>query len=300
SHLTSASSYNVTAPIIINITSSTSGTVGIDLGGAKLYSQVGGGQPVIEIVAAAGVKVSSLQLSNFTIQGNGSEGDGIKIVADGSDRSINLNVSNVNVEHVGGIGFDAIGNIQSTVFNSWMHGNTGGGARFANSAHGGVASNLDWEAGGFRKNGVAGLILDNGAHDMTVKGAYFVENEGPGINATSGIKLVQQSGFENNGGSGAMVQGTSAFVDDTFSTWGPQNAGVAGYLAAGQVLAMTGDNNEYYGPGSDTTVIANLQGSGKLAMAGGGNVVVGLGVTVSGGVATLPSSPPPPPADTTA
>src|SRR5262249_39910383 len=143
-------------------------------------------------------------------------------------------------------------------------------------------------------------ILDNGAHDMTVKGAYFVENVGPGIDATSGITMVQQSGFENNGGAGAMVQGTSAFVDDTFSTWGPQTAGVAGYRAAGQVLAMTGDSNEYYGSSSDPTVIANLQGSGKLAMAGGGNVVVGPGVTVGGGVASLPSSPPPPPADTTA
>ena len=54
------------------------------------------------------------------------------------------------------------------------------------------------DGGGFRKNGVAGLILDNGTHDMTVKGAYFVENIGAGIDATSGITLVQESGFENN------------------------------------------------------------------------------------------------------
>src|SRR5262249_44698627 len=163
----------------------------------------------------------------------------------------------------------------------------------ANSSGGGVASGLEWEGGGFRKNGVAGLILDNGAHDMTVKGAYFVENVGPGIDATSGITMVQQSGFENNGGAGALGQSTSALVDDTFSTWGPQQAGVAGRLSAGQVVAMTGDSSEFYGSGSDNTVVANLQGGGTLAIAGSGNVVVGPGVAVSGGVATLPSSPPP-------
>ena len=290
-HLTNASSYNVTAPIVINITSSTNGTVGIDLGGAKLYSQVGGGQPVIEIVVAAGVHVSSLQLSNFTIQGNGSEGDGIKIVADGSDRSINLNVSDVNVEHVGGIGFDAVGNVQGTFFSSWMHGNNGGGARFADSANGGVISNVDWEGGGFRKNGVAGLILDNGAHDMTVKGAYFVENNGPGIDATSGIKLVQETGFENNQPAAAFVNGSSAFVDDTFSTWGPQQAAVAGTLSGGTV-AITGPDAEYYGSGSGQELIANLQGSGTLAVAGAGGVVAGPNIKVTGGTANVPGSSP--------
>jgi hypothetical protein len=289
-NLTSASSYNVTAPIIINITSSTNGAVGIDLGGAKLYSQVGGGQPVLEIVVAAGVDVSSLRLSNFTIQGNGGEGDGIKIVADGSDRSISLNVNNVNVEHVGGIGFDAIGNIQGTVFNSWMNGNGGGGARFANSTNGGVASNLDWEAGGFRKNGVAGLILENGAHDMTVKGAYFVENNGPGVDATSGIKLVQESGFENNQPAAAFVNGSSAFLDDTFSTWGPQQVAVAGTLAGGTV-AITAPDAEYYGSGSGSELIANLQGNGTLAVAGAGGVVAGPNIKVTGGTTNVPGSP---------
>ena len=34
---------------------------------------------------------------------------------------------------------------------SWMNGNAQGGARFANSAAGGVASDLEWMGGGFRK-----------------------------------------------------------------------------------------------------------------------------------------------------
>src|SRR6266404_2119328 len=281
-HLT-GTTYTVTAPIVINVTSSTTGPVGIDLGGAKIVSQITNGGPVIEIIVGPGVNVGSFTLSNFYIQGNGYEGDGIKIVVDGTDRSIgDLSISNVNVEHVGGIGLDVVGNVSGTVFDSRMNGNVQGGARFANSAGGGVADGLKWIAGGFRKNGVAGLILDNGAHDMTVKGAYFVENNGPGIDATSGITLVQESGFENNQGAGAIVQGTSNFVDDTFSTYGPQQTGLAGYLAGGKV-SLTGDGSEYYGAGSDTTVLANVQGQGTLAIAGGGNVVVGPNVAVTGG-----------------
>jgi len=294
-HLTDAS-YTVTSPIIINITSSTQGPIGIDLGGAKILSQIAGGGPVIEIIVAPGVTVGTLTLSNFMIQGSGADGAGIKIIADGTDRSIqNLEISNVHVEHVGGIGLDVIGNVaHGTVFDSWMHGNSGGGARFANSAGGGTVSDIDWIGGGFRKNDVAGLILDNGAKDVSVKGAYFVENNGPGIHATSGITLVQQSGFENNT-VGAIVKGTSAFVDDTFSTHGAQQAGVAGYLADGAKISMTGVSNEYYGGSTDTTVLANVQGNGTLAIAGGGKVVVGPSIGVTGGDANIT-----PPADTTA
>ena len=204
----SGATFAVTTPIVIYLTGSSSGPIGIDLGGAKIMSQVTGGRAVIEIVAGPGVNVSNLTLSNFSIIGNGSEGDGIKIVAAGTDRSINLAISNVHVEHVGGIGIDALGNVSGTVADSWMHGNQQGGARFANSG-GGTADALQWIGGGFRKNGVAGLILDNGARDMSVQGAYFVENYGAGIYATTGITLVQQSGFENNEGAGAWVGGST-------------------------------------------------------------------------------------------
>jgi hypothetical protein len=269
-HLT-ADTYTVTTPIVINVTQSTEGPVGIDLGGAKVISQIANGAPVIEIRVAPGVQVGSLTLSNFSILGNGREGDGIKIVADGADRSIHdWSISNVNVEHVGGIGLDVLGNVShGTVFNSWMHGNDGGGARFAASAGGGVPVALEWVAGGTRKNGVAGLILDNGARDMTVSGAYFVDNDGPGIMATSGITLVEGSGFENNLGAGAIVQGSARFTGDTFATYGPQTMAVGGYLAGSQVI-LSGVGSEYYGPGANPTVTANVQGQGTLAVTGGG------------------------------
>ena len=293
-HLTDTS-YTVTSSIVINITASFQGPLGIDLGGAKILSQIAGGGPVIQINIAAGIDIGTLTLSNFSIQGNGLEGDGIKIVADGSDRWIrDLDIRNVNIEHVGGIGLDVLGNVQGNIFDSWMHGNGQGGARIANSAGGGVAENLEWVGGGFRKNDVAGLILDNGAHDLIIQGAYFVDNDGPGIQATAGITLVRQSGFENNLGTGAIVEGAASFADVSFSTWGVQTVGIGGYLTADQV-SLLGVGSEYYGAGDNPTVLANLQGTGVLAIAGTGNVVVGPGITLAGGTPFVA-----PPEDTTA
>ncbi|WP_373867925.1 right-handed parallel beta-helix repeat-containing protein, partial [Reyranella soli] len=281
-HLTDAT-YTVTTPIVINVTRSSQGPVGIDLGGAKIISQIANGAPVIEIIVAPGADFGGLTLSNFSILGNGQEGDGIKIVADGADRSLHdWTISNVNIEHVGGIGLDVLGNAsQGTVFNSWMHDDAAGGARFANSAGGGEVSALEWGGGGVRKNGVAGLILDNGARDLSVSGAYFVDNDGPGLMAPAGITSVRASGFENNLGSGAIVLGSASFAGDTFATYGRQPTAIGGYLS-GDKIELTGVGNEYYGPGADTTVLANLQGQGTLAIAGGGNVVVGPNVAVTG------------------
>src|SRR4029453_3263274 len=50
----------------------------------------------------------------------------------------------------------------------------------------------------------------------------------------------------------------------------------------GDQVVLTGVGNEYYGPGADPTVLANLQGQGTLAIAGGGNVVAGPNVAVTG------------------
>jgi Big-like domain-containing protein/hemolysin type calcium-binding protein/parallel beta helix pectate lyase-like protein len=294
----SAASFTVTTPIVIYLTGSSQGPIGIDLGGAKIVSQVTGGRPVIEIIAGPGVNVSKLTLSNFSVVGNGQEGDGIRIVAAGSDRSINLAMSNVEVEQVGGIGLDVLGNVSGVVFDSWMHGDKGGGARFANFG-GGTADGLSWVGGGFRKNGVAGLILETGVTDLSVQGAYFVENYGVGIYAQSGIRLVEQTGFENNTGAGAWVGGSSAFVADTFSTWGPQSVGVAGTLAGGKVISIS-SAHEYYGGGSDPTAYMNLQGTGTLSIVGGGNVVAGSGISVTGGSALPTGTTTSPPADTTA
>src|SRR5262249_20996683 len=104
--------YTITQPIVIHVTSTTVGPVGIDGGGATLVSQVTNGQPLIQIVVDPGVDLRYLTLSNFNIQGNGQEGDGIKIVCDTNDGWVyNWNVSNVTVQHVGGYGLDMQGSV---------------------------------------------------------------------------------------------------------------------------------------------------------------------------------------------
>src|SRR6185369_8889494 len=149
-HLPATTNYTVSAPIVINLTtanvSSTTGTIGIDLGGADIDSTMTNGQPVIEIIVGAGVNIGTLSLSNFQMHGTYAEGDGIKIVVNGTDRSIGtLQLTNVAIEAVGGIGLDVVGNVShARIFNSWMHGDVQGGARFAGSTAGGVPTDLQW------------------------------------------------------------------------------------------------------------------------------------------------------------
>src|SRR5215470_14263575 len=91
----SGGTYTVTQPIVIYLNSNIQG-FGLNGGGATIISQVPAGQPVIEFVLGPGVDARYIELSNFTIQGNGSEGDGIEIVADGTDRgAYNWNIDNV-------------------------------------------------------------------------------------------------------------------------------------------------------------------------------------------------------------
>src|SRR5262245_20084979 len=120
--------YTISSPIVIHITSTTQG-MGIDGGGATLISNVTNGQPLIQIVVDPGVDARYLNLSNFKIQGNGKEGDGIQLIADGNDRWLyNWNITNVTVDHVSGYGLDMQGSIfEGVVSNSWMTNNAEGG-----------------------------------------------------------------------------------------------------------------------------------------------------------------------------
>ncbi len=273
--------FTVSEPIVIDVTSDMRGPVGVDLGGATIISSITGGAPVIQINAARGVDLANLTLSNFSIYGNGGEGAGIRIAADGADRHIHdWSVRDVTIQHVGGAGLDIVGHVTNgTVFNAWMHDNAGGGARFANGASGGEVSDIEWSGGGFRRNDIGGLVLDEGAEGVSVNGAYFVENRGPGIVAPSGITLVTSSGFENNDGAAITFNGHGDFWANTFSTYGPQTVGISGILSG--EASILGSDSEYYGPGEDNTLLADLQGTGTLSVSGG-RVVTGDGIAVNG------------------
>jgi hypothetical protein len=274
-HLTNET-YTITSPIIVHVTDTIQGALGIDGGGATLVSQVTDGSPLIQIVVDPGVDFRYLTLSNFTIQGNGQEGDGIQLIADGNDRwAYNWTIDSVNVEHVGGYGLAMRGSVfEGVIVDSWMEGNALGGAYFAHSANGGVASALRRLGGGFRDNGGAGLVLGKGTRDMGVDGATFTGNAGPGISALSGITSVTASTFEDNRGSGVALQNYGNFDANVFSSSGVQTVGIQGFLA-GQAT-LEGNTGVYTGPGLDPTTLADLQGDGGLFLAGNtGQVVSG-------------------------
>src|SRR5262249_17249629 len=149
----SGGTYTVTQPIVIYLNSNVQ-ALGLNGGGATIISQVPAGQPVIEFVLGPGVDCRYLELSNFTIQGNGSEGDGIEVVADTSDRgAYNWNINNVTVNHVGGYGIHMVGNVfEGLASNTWVTNNGLGGALFEHSADGGQVSALRWFGGGASNN----------------------------------------------------------------------------------------------------------------------------------------------------
>jgi hypothetical protein len=279
----SGQTYTVSAPIVINITSTITGPIGIDLGGATIVSQITNGAPVIQINVGPGVDLRYLTLSNFTIEGNGGEGDGIQIVADGNDRWIyNFSIENVTVRNVGGYGLDVQGSVfEGLVSNSSMIGNAAGGAYFGHSTGGGQASALRWYGGSLEGNGGAGLVLGNGARDMSMDGVSVANNNGVGISAEGGITSVSDSHFRDNRGDGIWFQNYGNFTNNTFTSSGVQTIGIDGYMTGGST--MIGNTSVYTGTGADTTMLARMQGFGSLYMINDtGTVVTGSQVTVSG------------------
>ena len=279
----SGQTYTVTAPIVINVTSTIQGPLGIDLGGATIVSQITNGAPVIQINAGPGVDLRYLTLSNFTIQGNGREGDGIKIVADGNDRWIyNFSIDNVMVRGVGGYGLDVQGSVfEGLVSNSRMIGNHLGGAYFGHSAGGGQVSALRWFGGSLEDNGGAGLFLGNGARDISVDGVTIANNNGYGISAEWGITSVTDSQVRDNRVDGIWFQNFGYFNNNTFTTSGVQATGIAGYVVGDAIV--TGSRSVYTGSGSDTTVLANLQGPGFAYTTGDtGKIITGPALSVGG------------------
>src|ERR671912_2177122 len=279
----SGQTYTVTQPIVINVTSTIQGPLGIDLGGATIVSQITNGQPVIQINAGPGVDLRYLTLSNFTIQGNGSGGAGIKIVADGNDRWIyNFELENVTVRGVGGYGLDVRGSVfEGMVSNSSMIGNRLGGAYFGHLDSGGQVSALRWFGGTIEGNGGAGLFLGNGARDISVDGVTFANNAGYGISAEWGITSVTDSLFRDNQTNGIWFQNFGYFNNNTFTTSGVQGTGLGGWVTGN--VAVTGSRSVYTGSGSDPTVLANLQGTGSAYVVGDtGRIITGSALAVSG------------------
>ena len=241
---TTGQTFTVTQPIVINVNSTIQGPLGIDLGGAHIVSQITNGAPIIQINVGPGVDLRYLTFSNFTIDGNGREGDGIKIVAAGNDRWVyNFTVDNVTVRNVGGYGLDVQGSVfEGLVSNSSMIGNAQGGAYFSHFSAGQVSA-LRWFGGTFQDNGGSGLILANGARDISVDNVSFTGNGGVGISAEQGITSVTDSRFTDNSVAGIWFQNFGNFSGNTFVNSGVQATGITGWLNGG---ASVIDNTSIY------------------------------------------------------
>ena len=203
-----------------------------------------------------------LTLSNFDIQGNGHEGTGIQLVADGNDRwAYNWTIDNVTVDGVGGWGLDMQGSVfEGLIVDSWLQDNALGGAYFSHSPNGGVVSALRWLGGGAVDNGGPGILLDHGVRDMGVDGATFRGNDSFGINAPAGITAVSDSTFAGNLNAGLAFQNYGNFDGNTFLAGGGQAFGIRGYLAGHAALV---DNS-----GASPATLADLQGDGGLFLMG--------------------------------
>src|SRR3954470_13351847 len=275
-------SFTVSKTIVIYVSSTTQGPIGLDLGGGTIYSNITDGSPVIRIEIGPNVDLRYLTLSNFTIQGNGREGAGIQVVAAANDRWIyNFTVDHVTVNHVGGNGLDVEGSVfEGIVSNSWMTNNGKSGAYFTH-LNDGQASALRWYGGGLQNNGAAGMTLDNGVRDMNVDGAMISGNQGGGISAGGGITGVSNTQFIDNKGQGIWVQNYANFDNDTFTTSGTQAVGITGWLNGNASVVNTASH--WTGSGADPTSLVNLNGYGGVFLSGdSGKVVTGSSLSVSG------------------
>ena len=87
--------------------------------------------------------------------------------------------------------------------------------------------------------------------------------------------------FRDNRTNGIWFQNFGYFNNNTFTTSGVQGTGIGGYVTGD---ARGGNSRSVYtGSGSDPTVLANLQGTGRAYMVGDtGKIITGSALAVSG------------------
>ena len=280
----SGQTYTVTQPIVINVTSTIQGPLGIDLGGATIVSQITNGAPVIQINAGPGVDLRYLTLSNFTIQGNGSEGDGIKIVADGNDRWIyNFDSRTSRFAASVAIGLDVRGSVfEGMVSNSSMIGNRLGGAYFGHSAGGGQLSALRWFGGSIEGNGGAGLFARQRRPRHQRRRRHLRQQQ----------RLRHQCRVGHHVGDGQRVprQSNQRHLVPELRLLQQQHLHhlrCAGHrprgILTGSATLIDNSRSVYTGGGTNPTVLANMQGPGRPYMVDDtGKVITGSLLSVSG------------------
>lgn len=207
--------YRVTAPLRIETAPKPQGNLAhalaIEGRGARLVSEIDGGEPVLEIVSHAVVRFLSIE--GLEIQGNGEEGAGIALTCiERGTYLYNFCLRDLVVQNCGGDGCRLVGNVfEGQIFNSYFRDNGDNGGYFAHGPEDTVLSSVHVFGCVFGGNGVDGAVLADGAEDVSFHGCYFLLNQRFGLNADHGCTLLSNCGFENNHrAAGSFEQGDAA------------------------------------------------------------------------------------------
>jgi hypothetical protein len=277
-------------PVTVDIRKSHAGWFGLTGNYFKVYSRVQGAPAITFRMADGstpnGTCARAFLLENLTVLGSGQEDGGIKIdvPAQGS-WLVNPSISNLWIEGCGGKGaFVMRGNIfEGTLYSVGTQDNLGSGIYLANAGGAAVLSAIRIYGATQRQNNDWGILCDqyDGPSDVRIHGMYFCLNKKGGINYWSGLELIEDCGFENNGEYGLNVQNFCHMNRVTGSTNGTQPILVIGYLANPWTLtdcAMTGymGGNPTFGSFTGNGQTLTFRGSydkSKITIGGGVNAV---------------------------
>lgn len=194
--------YRITRPLLVTTDEKPNGNIThgclIRAHGARLVSEIGGGQPVLRIESDSVVRF--LAVEGLEITGNGQEGHGLEISCIRRGRYIyNFCLRDLIVQSCGGDGCRMIGNVfEGQVFNCYFRDNRKNGATFSHGPEDTVLSAVHVFGCVFGGNGVHGVELAAGAEDVGFNGCYFLLNGRFGVTAPNGLTLLSHCGFENN------------------------------------------------------------------------------------------------------
>lgn len=282
--------YTVASPILINLTADSIGA-GFDGRGCVITSTITNGSDVITIQfdpAASGHNLRNFVLSNFTINGSGTDGNLFVLrCAQSTSFIYDFALYNCVFNFGGGHGMWFDGSVfEFTIFNCWCTSNSGDGAHFTNNASGGIFSAAHWVGGGARTNGGCGIQLANfGPTDLHIQDAYMVLNNDVGIYASNGISGVDNCGFEMNQTVGLAGNNFGHVTNSTMSSSGRQTYGVQFFLS-GNEITLHGCDNQYYGTPPDTTFLLHTTGTGMAT-----SDTLNQNYSLSAGTVFIPSPP---------
>lgn len=270
--------------------------------GATLVSSITNGTDIMSLQAVNTVRYFRI-LGGFKIQGTGTDGNGLRIIAYGSSYFFyNVTLDGVCIEGAGLNGLLFEGNVfESVLIGCFFQDCKQNGAVFAQSQ--GVCSAITILGCFFAQNTKCGMMATNfdatygGTTDVRIYGGYCRDNGSYGFyynNGTSSGAAIEQVGFENNCRALSPGDTTGAHVYGLVqirmrSCTGYNEGGGATYMLRGwfSTLASMDNCDQSAGGAMATTgksrlVQVNGSAAGHVLMSasgGGLDVVSGTGCT---------------------